>query len=126
MSDAKVSTYYSDAETNKGDSERAAARILRKALTSAVSASTSTLSPASKSDIAASLLAKIKKSEAELGLVFESVQVRGFFPVADNVPTKIRAYETPFPDLEGPGHDLSADCNSPPHSTFIDFVYRLV
>lgn len=33
----------------------------------------------------------------------------GAFPLGENVPVKIRAFETPYPDLEGPGHDLAPD-----------------
>ena len=68
------------------------------------------MTAAQKKDVAAIVLSKIKQKESEFGLVFEAVEVRGAFPVAQNVPTKIRAYETPYPDLDGPGHDLAADC----------------
>lgn len=110
VADAKKSTYYVDAETNKQDSERAASRLLRKSLSSLIASTPGgQLSESTKSDLAAQLLQKVKSHESELGLVFEQIEIRGAFDVAQNVPVKIRAYETPYPDLEGPGHDLAAD-----------------
>ena len=101
-----------DAETNKADSERAASRLLRKSLSKLI-AQVDTPSPLPatlKKSLAQSVLEEIKASESSLGLVFEHVEIRGAFGVAQNVPVKIRACETPMVDLAGPGHDLAADC----------------
>ena len=39
-----------------------------------------------------------------------SLILGGAFPISENVSVKVRAYEAPYPDLDGPGHDLAADC----------------
>ncbi|KAJ3330494.1 hypothetical protein HDU91_003565, partial [Kappamyces sp. JEL0680] len=77
VTDAKTSAYYIDAETNKPDSERSAAKSLRKALAQAIAETNvgTGLTAAAKKDIAAKLLAKIKATEASLGLCFELVEV---------------------------------------------------
>jgi hypothetical protein len=58
--------------------------------------------------ISSAILEKLN-SYTEWGLKFENVEVRGLFDVSQNVPAKIRAYDPPVPDFEGPGHDLAAD-----------------
>lgn len=111
VSDAKTSTYYVDAETNKTDSERAASRLLRKSLSKLIAQveTNGPLSSSVKKSLAQSVLDEIKAAQDGLGLVFESVEIRGAFGVAENVPVKIRACEAPMVDLSGPGHDLAAD-----------------
>jgi len=75
--DPKTSAYYLDPETNKADSERAAARVLRKALAAAVAdVSASSLSSDLKTQVGAKVLESIKKREAELGLAFDLVEIR--------------------------------------------------
>lgn len=61
-----------------------------------------------KEKLASTILAKLNKN-TEWGLTFESVEVRGAFSVDAQVPAKIRAYDPPHPNFEGPGHDLEAD-----------------
>lgn len=101
-----------DAETNKTDSERAASRLLRKSLSKLIAQveTNGPLSSSVKKSLAQSVLDEIKAAQDGLGLVFESVEIRGAFGVAENVPVKIRACEAPMVDLSGPGHDLAADC----------------
>jgi hypothetical protein len=76
--------------------------VIRKVLAEQVSVTSDT------AKIAAAILEKLN-ANTEWGLKFENVEVRGLFDAAENVPAKIRAYDPPHPDFEGPGHDLAAD-----------------
>jgi len=110
VADASISTYYVDPETNKQDSERAASRILRKALsTKVLTLSSTALSAADKEKLGEEILEGFKKDAGALGLSAEKVEIRGVFPQSQQVPQKLRAYEYPAVDLDGPGHDLEAD-----------------
>ncbi|KAI8901358.1 band 7 family-domain-containing protein [Globomyces pollinis-pini] len=107
--DPQASAYFVDPETNKLDSERSAAKTIKHALAAAASEYSATLTASDKTAIASKVLAKIQQKQDEYGLKFETVEIRGNFPVEQNVPAKIRAYDPPYPDFDAPGHDLSAD-----------------
>ncbi|KAJ3255716.1 hypothetical protein HK103_006083 [Boothiomyces macroporosus] len=91
--DAQASTYYRDPQTNKPDSERSAARIVREALENEI----------------ANVEAKAGLSASARESLAEKVLTRGAYDVAESVPARIRAYEAPHPDFEAPGHHLSND-----------------
>jgi hypothetical protein len=76
--------------------------VIRKVLADQVKETTDSAKIASK------ILEKLN-ANTEWGLKFESVEVRGLFDASENVPAKIRAFDPPLPDFEGPGHDLAAD-----------------
>lgn len=74
------------------------------------------------------LMAILKTKESTLGLAFESVDVRGLFPVELAVPTKIRALEAPMRAPDAVGHGLSndywADALTPPYFEKLKFGGR--
>ncbi|KAI8930288.1 hypothetical protein BC831DRAFT_440002 [Entophlyctis helioformis] len=111
VADPVKSAYYVDAQTNKTDSERTLAKVIRGALASEIASATidGELSAADKTRIASNVLAIVKQKEAELGLAVTEVEVRGAFSLDSNVPDKLRALEAPHPDFDAPGHDLAAD-----------------
>ncbi len=88
-----------DAETNKLDSERSAAREIRFGLAQAQG----------KPNVAQLVLEHLKSVQSKLGLQFTNVEYRGIFAQADNIPDKIRAMDKPNPDFDAPGHDLAND-----------------
>jgi hypothetical protein len=67
------------------------------------------ISESDSTSLGAALLAALKSHEQKLGLSFESVEIRGLFPSALGVPSKLRALEEPHPDFDAPGHGLSND-----------------
>ena len=103
--DHQLSAYYVDAETNKVDSERAAAKYARKLLVKEVAAHDSF----DQKTFSEKLLAALKTKEKEFGLEYTAVELRGVWDVEENVPDKIRAMEIPHPDFDAPGHDLPND-----------------
>ncbi|KAJ3310284.1 hypothetical protein HDV04_005129 [Boothiomyces sp. JEL0838] len=108
---AQASTYYRDPQTNKPDSERSAARIVREALENEIAnvEAKAGLSASARESLAEKVLTRLRKHESEFGLEFTAVELRGAYDVAESVPARIRAYEAPHPDFEAPGHHLSND-----------------
>ncbi|KAL2916221.1 Synaptotagmin-like protein 2 [Polyrhizophydium stewartii] len=111
VTDPVTSTYYVDPQTNKTDSERTLAKVVRGALASEIAAITvdGQLSAADRASIAKNILATVKPKEQEFGLEVSEIEIRGAFPVEAAVPAKLRALDPPQPDFEAPGHDLAND-----------------
>lgn len=120
VADFKKSAFYVDPETNKADSEKAVSKLVQRFLAREVP----TVEVNGEGVIAdgealgEKLLGYLKGKESEFGLVFESAEVRGAFPVSMQVPLKIRALEAPLPAPGTAGHNLSndywADALTPP------------
>lgn len=109
VTNASKSAYFKDPESNKYDSERTAARAIKKSLSSALS------NGASNTEIISQVMKTLGQKQQDWGLEFKNIELRilcllgGVFDTAENVPAKIRAYDPPMPDFNTPGHDLKAD-----------------
>lgn len=77
----QVSAYYLDAETNKLDSERAAANLLKTIFTKEIEAlevGEKGLTQEQRVAVGEKLLVAVNKSAADFGLMFEAVEVRKY------------------------------------------------
>ncbi|KAJ3416679.1 hypothetical protein HDV05_000509 [Chytridiales sp. JEL 0842] len=113
VTDPAKSALYVDPESNTFDSERAAAKVVRKVLESTiptVSVGPNGSLPANvTADLSAKITSALKAKEAEYGLEVLSVEIRGAFPVSQNIPDKLRALDPPVFLPTAAGHNLSAD-----------------
>ncbi|TPX36873.1 hypothetical protein SeMB42_g00747 [Synchytrium endobioticum] len=112
VTDYERSAYYVDAESNRLDSERGAARVTRRILQTElanISLSNGEISSSDKASIAAKITAALQAKASEFGLEVQSVEIRGAFPATSNVPDKLRALDPPLPAEDASGHQLSAD-----------------
>ncbi|KAJ1340729.1 hypothetical protein BSLG_004823 [Batrachochytrium salamandrivorans] len=112
VTDAQKSTYYVDPQTNKCDSERSLASLVRSLLTSEMVKTdlSGGLTAAHKSSMAASILAAVQQKQDQLGVSVSEVEtVSGAFASNVNAREKIRALNPPAPDYTTPGHDLAPD-----------------
>lgn len=112
VADFAKSAYFVDVESNKLDSERAAARTARKAMAAHIATLSVTdgqISTADQKSLEDKVMQALIAKQAKYGLEFSHVEVRGAFDVQAGVSDKIRALEAPHPDFEGPGHDLPND-----------------
>ncbi|KAH6566205.1 hypothetical protein BASA50_003988 [Batrachochytrium salamandrivorans] len=111
VTDAQKSTYYVDPQTNKCDSERSLASLVRSLLTSEMVKTdlSGGLTAAHKSSMAASILAAVQQKQDQLGVSVSEVEIRGAFASNVNAREKIRALNPPAPDYTTPGHDLAPD-----------------
>ncbi|TPX31805.1 hypothetical protein SmJEL517_g04948 [Synchytrium microbalum] len=112
ITDYERSAYYVDAETNRLDSERGAARVVRRILESelaSVSSASGEIAESDKASIADKITAALKAKSVDFGLDVTSVEIRGAFPQTSNVPDKLRALDPPLPAEDQAGHGLSSD-----------------
>ncbi|TPX70714.1 hypothetical protein SpCBS45565_g01545 [Spizellomyces sp. 'palustris'] len=113
VTDPVASAFYVDAETNHPDSERAAAKTVRKILQREVANlgvdAEGEISSADKTALAQKITAALKAKETEFGLEVINVEIRGAFPTEANVPDKLRALDPPLRPVDAAGHGLSAD-----------------
>ncbi|KAI8919031.1 band 7 family-domain-containing protein [Powellomyces hirtus] len=113
VTDPATSAFFVDAETNHVDSERAAAKVVRKIMNREIANikvdASGQLSAADKSAIADKINAALKAKSDEFGLEAVSVEIRGVFPTDSNVPDKLRALDPPLRGEDAAGHGLSAD-----------------
>ncbi|KAI8612791.1 hypothetical protein BC830DRAFT_1135167 [Chytriomyces sp. MP71] len=113
VTDPVKSALYVDPESNNFDSERAAAKVVKRTLEQNV-ATLSVGSSGSLLDSAASALAEkveaaLKAKASDFGIEVEGVEIRGAFPSTLNIPDRLRALDPPLL-LEGQaGHGLKAD-----------------
>ncbi|KAJ3054587.1 Stomatin-like protein 2, mitochondrial [Rhizophlyctis rosea] len=110
--DAAASAAYVDPETNRQDSERAAANLVKKTFRREIGSLTlenNDLSASDKQALSEKILAALKKKADEYGLEPISVEIRGAFPVSEKVPARLRAMDPPPPAEDAFGHGLSAD-----------------
>lgn len=103
------SAYYIDPETNHPDSEKALTLLASKELVKQVAMVDFNLDNAGKNKIAENIKATLQLKNADFGLEILDVELRGIFNTEDLIPDKIRALQIPYPDFEGPGHDLEND-----------------
>ncbi|KAI9331543.1 hypothetical protein DFJ73DRAFT_70447 [Zopfochytrium polystomum] len=122
VTDPSRSATYLDPETNAYDSERAAARIVKKHLEQFIpSISVGGSSSLSSTDVSAlkdKISAALKSKAEEFGLDVLSIEIRGAFPSSLNVADKLRALDPPplLPTQAGHGlaNDYWAEVLSPP------------
>lgn len=102
---------YVDPVTKKLDSERALSKLLKKHLESEMANfnvnEEGQLSNSDTDLLASKLLAVVKAKSSEFGLEVNSIDVRGPFPAALQVPEKLRALEMPPRDENAFGAQLS-------------------
>ncbi|KAJ3244617.1 hypothetical protein HDU78_010723 [Chytriomyces hyalinus] len=113
VTDAVKSAMYVDPESNNFDSERAAAKVVKRTLEQNV-ATLSVGSSGSLLDSAASALAQkvesaLKAKSADYGIEVEGVEIRGAFPASLNIPDRLRALDPPLLLDDQAGHGLAAD-----------------
>ncbi|KAJ3060703.1 hypothetical protein HDU98_003368, partial [Podochytrium sp. JEL0797] len=113
VADAAKSALYIDPESNNFDSERAAAKIVKRTLEQNVASlpvgNSGSLSDASASGLAAKVEAALKAKESDYGITVEGVEIRGAFPSHLNIPDKLRALDPPLLLEHQAGHGLKAD-----------------
>jgi len=110
--DFAKSALYRDAETNKLDSESAAARVLRRTLEQQLAKfanSTGELEASSKQQIESALKAALAAKSTEYAIEVLDIDVRGIYETSFNVRDKLRAMDPPVPSDDAAGHNLSAD-----------------
>ncbi|KAI8810403.1 hypothetical protein BJ742DRAFT_867930 [Cladochytrium replicatum] len=105
VTDFLKSANFIDPETNIADSERAAAKLVRRTLEAEVP--NVTTSEASK--LAEKIKSALAAKSDEYGLEVVDVEIRGLFPTSLTVPDKLRAMDPPQRAPDAPGHGLSAD-----------------
>ncbi|KAI9092899.1 hypothetical protein DFS34DRAFT_632268 [Phlyctochytrium arcticum] len=113
VTDPVTSAFYVDAETNHHDSERAAARTVRKVLAREIATvsvdQSGQISSPDKTAIADKIRSALRSKEEEFGLQVLSVELRGAFSTEVNVKDKLRALDPPLRAEDATGHNLSAD-----------------
>ncbi|KAJ3019863.1 hypothetical protein HKX48_001692 [Thoreauomyces humboldtii] len=113
ITDPATSAFFVDAETNHVDSERAAAKVVRKILNREIAnikvGGAGELSASDKTSIAEKISAALKGKSDEFGLEAVSVEIRGAFPTDSNIPDKLRALDPPLRGEDAAGHGLAAD-----------------
>ncbi|KAJ1567223.1 hypothetical protein HK096_010563, partial [Nowakowskiella sp. JEL0078] len=111
VTDFLKSTTYIDPETNKNDSERAAAKLIKRTLEHELSSliSSSTISESEKAAVESKLRSVLEAKQEEYGLAVDHVEFRGVFDSALKVGDKIRALSPIERAPDAPGHGLSAD-----------------
>ncbi|KAJ3315520.1 hypothetical protein HDU76_002178 [Blyttiomyces sp. JEL0837] len=119
VKDFVKSATYVDPESNTFDSERAAAKAVKRVLEQYVpSLSSSSLSASDVSTLSEKITSTLKSKADEYGLDVLSVEIRGVFPTSLNIPDKLRALDPPLLLPTAAGHGLAndywADVISPP------------
>lgn len=113
VADFCKSVAYVDPETNRNDSERAAAQVVRKTLESLVAnisvGSSCEISASDKSQISEKIVSALNAKAAEFGMEISGVEVRGVYPVSASIPDKLRALDPPMHLATAAGDNLSAD-----------------
>ncbi|KAJ3298956.1 hypothetical protein BCR33DRAFT_711492 [Rhizoclosmatium globosum] len=113
VTDFAKSALYVDPESNNFDSERAAAKIVKRTLEQNVSSlqvgNAGTLSDASAASLAEKIESALKAKESEYGISVEGVEIRGAFPSHQNIPDKLRALDPPLLLEHQAGHNLAPD-----------------
>ncbi|KAJ3027506.1 UNVERIFIED_CONTAM: hypothetical protein HDU68_003694 [Siphonaria sp. JEL0065] len=113
VTDVAKSALYVDPESNNFDSERAAAKIVKRTLEQNVSSiqvgNSGSLLDSAASSLAAKVESALKAKEGEYGISVEGVEIRGAFPTHLNIPDKLRALDPPLLLEHQAGHGLSAD-----------------
>ncbi|KAJ3119260.1 hypothetical protein HK100_000390 [Physocladia obscura] len=113
VNDPAKSALYVDPESNNFDSERAAAKVIKRALEQNVSnisvGSSGTLLDSTASDLALKVETALKAKESDYGITVEGVEIRGAFPTHLNIPDKLRALDPPLLLEHQAGHNLAAD-----------------
>ncbi|KAI9342900.1 hypothetical protein BDR26DRAFT_858956 [Obelidium mucronatum] len=113
VTDAGKSANYIDPESNNFDSERAAAKIVKRTLEQNIATisvgNSGTLLDSTASALASKIEAALKAKESEYGISVEGVEIRGAFPSHLNIPDKLRALDPPLLLEHQAGHGLSAD-----------------
>ncbi|KAI8818100.1 uncharacterized protein EV422DRAFT_538734 [Fimicolochytrium jonesii] len=108
-----ASAFYVDTESNTFDSERAAAKVVRRVLEREIAnaqvGSDGELSASDKSNIINKITATLNAQSDDFGLEVVRAEVRGAFPTDANIPDKLRALDPPIRDADEVGHGLSAD-----------------
>ncbi|KAJ3101898.1 hypothetical protein HDU96_009845 [Phlyctochytrium bullatum] len=122
VTDFVASATYVDPESNQTDSERAAAKIVKRLLEHEIPSVTvsgsSVLSEAAAKTLSDKITSALKAKSQEFGLEVVAVEIRGAFDTALNLPDKLRALDPPLLLPEAAGHGLAndywADVISPP------------
>lgn len=113
ITDAAKSANYVDPETNLSDSERAAARIVRRQLEQYLPnmtvGSSSAIASSDVSALQGRIAAALKAKADDFGLEVLSVDIRGAFPSTLNIKDKLRALDPPMLLPTQAGHGLAND-----------------
>ncbi|KAJ3096789.1 hypothetical protein HDU97_005576 [Phlyctochytrium planicorne] len=113
VTDFIKSALYVDPESNQADSERAAAKIVKRILEQEVPAlsvgQASVLSESNSKILSDKITSSLKAKADEYGLEVVSVEIRGAFSSALNLPDKLRALDPPLLLPEASGHNLAND-----------------
>ncbi|KAJ3081386.1 hypothetical protein HK102_002388 [Quaeritorhiza haematococci] len=113
VTDFVKSALYVDPETNRPDSEHAAAKVVRRVLEAEIpqiSANTAgEVNAADQQKLVEKVMDALKARADEFGIEPVGVEIRGAYPTSENVPDKLRALDPPLPAEDVAGHNLSAD-----------------
>ncbi|KAI9013332.1 hypothetical protein BC832DRAFT_521272, partial [Gaertneriomyces semiglobifer] len=113
VTDAETSAFYLDVESNLPDSERAAAKTVRKILEREIEnvsvAANGQVGATEQANIVDKISAALRSKEEEFGLTPVAVEIRGVFPAEYQLADKLRALDPPLPPADLSGHNLSAD-----------------
>ncbi|KAJ3203272.1 hypothetical protein HDU83_008743 [Entophlyctis luteolus] len=112
VSDYVKSALYLDPESNRYDSERAAAKVVKRTLennVASLSVGSGSIADSDANSLASQIESALKAKESEFGISVEGVEIRGVFPATQNIPDKLRALDPPFVLENAAGHGLKAD-----------------
>ncbi|KAJ3386225.1 hypothetical protein HDU84_001742 [Entophlyctis sp. JEL0112] len=128
VTDFAKSALYLDPESNRYDSERAAAKVVKKTLeqnVSSLSVGSGSISDSDARSLASKIESALKAKESQFGISVEGVEIRecyfemmqstmfgslgGLFPASQNIAEKLRALDPPLLLEHHAGHGLKAD-----------------
>ncbi|KAJ3220385.1 hypothetical protein HDU67_000052 [Dinochytrium kinnereticum] len=113
VTDYIKSACYVDPESNQADSERAAAKIVKRLLEQEIAqvsvGEAGILSEGAAKTLSDKISATLKAKSDDFGLEIAAVEIRGAFSSALNLPDKLRALDPPLLLPEQAGHNLAND-----------------